>query len=49
MTAAHFWVGAAWGKYKDADIVEFLKEHKLPWRLNVQMHNYIYTPQERGR
>jgi hypothetical protein len=29
--------------------VEYLKKHKLPWRLNVQLHNYVYAPQERGR
>jgi 7-carboxy-7-deazaguanine synthase len=48
-TAAEFWVGAAWAKYENADIVEFVKEFKLPWRLNVQLHNYVYEPQERGR
>jgi len=48
-TAASFWVGAAWGKFENADIVEFIKQHKLPWRLNVQVHNYVYKPQERGR
>lgn len=46
---AEFWIGAAWNRMFAADIVEFVKEHKLPWRLNVQVHNYIYPAQERGR
>ena len=48
-TRAEFWVGAAWDRFEPADIVEFVKAHKLPWRLNVQIHNYVYAPQERGR
>ena len=48
-TPAQFWVGAAWGLYKSADIVEYVKKYQLPWCLNVQVHNYIYNPQERGR
>lgn len=44
-----FWCGAAWDKFEAADIVEFIKENHLPWKLNVQVHNYVYTPQERGR
>lgn len=44
-----WWVGPAWGKIEPAQLVEWVKEFKLPWRLNVQVHNYIYEPQERGR
>jgi 7-carboxy-7-deazaguanine synthase len=44
-----FWCGPAWGRYEAAAIVEFIKEKKLPWKLNVQVHNYVYEAQERGR
>jgi 7-carboxy-7-deazaguanine synthase len=43
---AEFWVGAAWGHIKDADIVEFVLHHGLPWRLNVQQHKYVWDPEE---
>lgn len=42
------YVGAVWGEITDAHIVEYLKDHKLPWRLNVQVHKYIWPPTERG-
>lgn len=42
-------VGPAWGKFEAERIVDFVKEHKLPWRLNIQVHNYIYGgPTRRG-
>jgi 7-carboxy-7-deazaguanine synthase len=43
------WVGACWGQIEDAEIVEFIRDRHLDWRLNVQMHNHIWNPQERGR
>jgi 7-carboxy-7-deazaguanine synthase len=45
---AEFWVGAAWGRIPDAEVIKFVKERKLPWRLNVQVHKYIYEPDARG-
>jgi 7-carboxy-7-deazaguanine synthase len=42
------YVGAAWGQYPSNAIVQFIQEHRLPWRLNVQVHNYIYGAQVRG-
>jgi organic radical activating enzyme len=48
-TPAEFWCGPAWGLYGAADIVEYIKTYTLPWNLNVQVHNYVYNPQERGR
>jgi organic radical activating enzyme len=41
------YVGAAWDRFKDTDIVEFVKVHQLPWRLNVQVQNYIFGAHKR--
>jgi 7-carboxy-7-deazaguanine synthase len=32
----------------DADLVEFIGKNKLPWSLNVQLHNIIWDPASRG-
>jgi 7-carboxy-7-deazaguanine synthase len=40
-------VGAAWDKYSNEDIFNFVTENKLPWRLNVQVHNYIFGAHRR--
>ncbi len=45
---ARFWVGTTWGTISNEDIVNFVFEHKLNWSLNVQMHKYIWDPDERG-
>lgn len=45
---AEFWIAAAWGKVHDQDIVQFLQENQLPWRLNVQVHKYVWDPDKRG-
>ena len=47
-TNAQIWVGAAWGHIRDVDIVDYIKYHKLPWRLNVQTHKHIWEPTARG-
>jgi 7-carboxy-7-deazaguanine synthase len=47
-TKATFWVGTAWDSLKEADIVQFMKDNRLTdWRLNVQVHKYIYDPEAR--
>jgi 7-carboxy-7-deazaguanine synthase len=33
----------------NAEMCEYVLTHKLPWRLNVQLHNYIWDAKERGR
>ena len=43
-----FWVGSAWDRIKEADLVEFIIKSKLPWKLNVQVHKYIWNSEERG-
>lgn len=47
---AQIWAGIVWGsEMTDALLSQYILEHELPWRLNVQMHNHIWDPQERGR
>jgi len=48
ITGAHFWVGAAWGKYDNQKIIDYIFKHNLPWRLNYQVHKVIWTPTQRG-
>lgn len=43
-----FWVGAAWDKIEPWRIVQYIMDNQLPWRLNVQVHKYIWEPEERG-
>jgi hypothetical protein len=45
---AQFWVGPAWDRIEIPVIIDFVKKHKLPWRLNVQVHKYIWPADERG-
>jgi 7-carboxy-7-deazaguanine synthase len=42
---ATFWVAAAFGHLEPAYLVDFIKEHKTPWALNVQVHKYIWDPE----
>ena len=44
-----FWVGSAWGVLPEKQLVEWVLENKLPWKLNVQVHNFIWPANERGR
>lgn len=42
--------GKVWkGSLADKDLVEYVMRNGLPWRLNVQMHNYVWPANERGR
>jgi organic radical activating enzyme len=41
---AQLWIGAAWGQITEAEIVDFMKEVRPPWRLNTQVHKYIWDP-----
>lgn len=46
----YWYYGKVWdGEITDAELAEYVMKNKLPWRLNVQLHNYIWDPQERGR
>jgi 7-carboxy-7-deazaguanine synthase len=44
-----FWVGSAWNVFPEKEVVNLVLENKLPWRLNVQVHNFIWPANERGR
>jgi len=42
--------GRVWdSEWTDADMIKLVLEHKLPWRLNIQTHQYIWPPNERRR
>lgn len=42
--------GRVWdGEITNARLVELVMTYQLPWKLNVQMHNYIWPANERGR
>ena len=42
--------GRVWdGEITNARLAELVMQHKLPWYLNVQMHNHIWPANERGR
>lgn len=43
-----FWVGAAWGRITDQEIVEYITKYGLDWSLNVQVHKHIWDPDKRG-
>lgn len=39
--------GVAWDKFETTELVDFIKANRLPWRLNVQVHNYIFGAHKR--
>ncbi len=43
-----FWVGSAWDQVSTAEIVDFMTRERLDWRLNVQVHKFIWPADERG-
>lgn len=43
------WVGRVWDAgITDEEIVNFMITMGLPWKLNIQMHKYIWPADERG-
>jgi 7-carboxy-7-deazaguanine synthase len=46
--APRVYVGVVWGKMTEAQLVKRMLERRLPWRMNVQMHNYIWDRTQRG-
>ena len=42
------WVGACWGSITDEQILAFSTQNEVPWKLNVQIHKYLWEPAERG-
>lgn len=45
---AQFWVGAAWEHITEEEVAQFVLDNKLPWRLNVQTHKYVFPGKDRG-
>lgn len=42
-------VGPVWDKVEPSEIVQWILECDLPWRLNIQTHKYVWDPDERRR
>jgi 7-carboxy-7-deazaguanine synthase len=40
--------GVAWGHLENAELIKWVQEAALPWRLNVQVHNHIWNREDRG-
>lgn len=46
---AQIFVSPVFGKIEPVEIVNFIKEHKLwHWKTQLQLHKYIWNPEERG-
>lgn len=46
---AQVYVSPIFGKIEAKDIVEYIKAHKLwSWKVQLQLHKYIWNPEERG-
>lgn len=46
---AHIFVSPIFGKIEASEIAEYLKDNSLNnWRLQLQMHKYIWPPMKRG-
>lgn len=49
-TTVRTYYGRVWdGEISNAELVKRVMFFRLPWYLNVQMHNYIWPANERGR
>jgi 7-carboxy-7-deazaguanine synthase len=48
-TPAQFWAGIVWeGEMREAELVAEVQAQQLPWNINVQVHKYLWKPEERG-
>ncbi len=48
-TSCEWYIGKVWGAgIQDEDLITYILNHKLPWRLNVQFHKHIWAPDKRG-
>jgi len=41
------YAGIVWGKAEPADLVRWILEAKMPWRLNMQVHKFVWDPDAR--
>lgn len=39
--------GPVWGKIEPDEVAAYILNHRLPWRLNVQVHKYIWNADTR--
>jgi 7-carboxy-7-deazaguanine synthase len=39
--------GPVWDKMEPSKVAQWILMHKLPWRLNIQLHKYIWAPEAR--
>jgi 7-carboxy-7-deazaguanine synthase len=42
------YVGVVWGKMEEKVLAEWLVKSGMPWKMNVQVHNYIWDRTQRG-
>jgi 7-carboxy-7-deazaguanine synthase len=47
-TTATFWVGCAWKEYDEAHLVERVLAERLPWRVNIQVHKFVWPGVQKG-
>lgn len=47
-TQASVWVGSAWDTLDVDDIIHFVEQNRLPWRVNVQVHKYLWPNASKG-
>jgi 7-carboxy-7-deazaguanine synthase len=40
-------VGVVWNKFNNEAVIDYVRKHQLPWRLNVQVHNYLFGAHRR--
>lgn len=45
---AQFWVGSAWDTIDTDSLIDFAVSNKFPWKINVQIHKYLWDPNKRG-
>jgi 7-carboxy-7-deazaguanine synthase len=44
----HVLLSCVWGKLSPQDLVSWIQKDKLPVRVNVQLHKYLWDPKTRG-
>jgi hypothetical protein len=45
---AMFYIGAAWDRIEVPEILKFIEDHQLDWKVNVQVHKYIWPADMQG-
>jgi 7-carboxy-7-deazaguanine synthase len=40
--------GVVWGKLENQELVKWILEDGMPWKLNVQVHNHVWDRTQRG-